>query len=174
MTLFVRPNHHTGDACAHAICMHTLETKVLKGLSINSFEKNIPFSLDFKIKGSEQIRFIPIGKQTTATMTSNWKDASFFGEFLPFNDDKFTDAGFDAKWNILDLNRPFSQQHFGALPKLDEFAFGVNFMIPVDEYTKSERSVKYGFLVIGLTFLLFFLIMQSELLLLSYRYYVFY
>ncbi|WP_397363446.1 cell envelope integrity protein CreD [Olleya sp. R77988] len=140
------------------LVMHTLETKVLKGLSVNSFEKNIPFALDFKIKGSEQIRFIPIGKQTTATMTSNWKDASFFGEFLPFNDDKFTDAGFDAKWNILDLNRPFSQQHFGALPKLDEFAFGVNFMIPVDEYTKSERSVKYGFLVIGLTFLLFFLI----------------
>jgi len=31
-------------------------------------------------------------------------------------------------------------------------------MIPVDEYTKSERSAKYGFLVIGLTFLLFFLI----------------
>ena len=31
-------------------------------------------------------------------------------------------------------------------------------MIPVDEYQKSERSVKYGFLVIGLTFLVFFLI----------------
>jgi len=36
--------------------------------------------------------------------------------------------------------------------------FGVNFMIPVDEYQKSERSAKYGFLVIGLTFLIFFLI----------------
>ncbi|QMU62950.1 MAG: hypothetical protein GKR88_00790 [Flavobacteriaceae bacterium] len=31
-------------------------------------------------------------------------------------------------------------------------------MIPVDEYQKSERSVKYGFLVITLTFLIFFLI----------------
>ncbi|WP_111660242.1 cell envelope integrity protein CreD [Olleya aquimaris] len=140
------------------IVMHTLETKVLKDLTEHSFNKNIPFTLDFKIKGSQQIRFIPIGKQTTASMTSNWKDASFFGEFLPYNEDKFTETGFDAKWNILDLNRPFSQQHFGALPKLDEFAFGVNFMIPVDEYTKSERSAKYGFLVIGLTFLLFFLI----------------
>ena len=31
-------------------------------------------------------------------------------------------------------------------------------MIPVDGYQKSERSAKYGFLVIGLTFLIFFLI----------------
>ena len=31
-------------------------------------------------------------------------------------------------------------------------------MIPVDEYQKSERTAKYGFLVIGLTFLIFFLI----------------
>lgn len=140
------------------LVMHTLETKIIKELTSNSFKKNIGFQLDFKIKGSKQIRFIPIGKQTKASITSNWKDASFFGEFLPFNDNKFTDTGFDAKWNILDLNRPFSQQHFNTLPNLEEFAFGVNFMIPVDEYTKSERSVKYGFLVIGLTFLLFFLI----------------
>ncbi len=34
----------------------------------------------------------------------------------------------------------------------------MNFMIPVDEYRKSERATKYGFLVIGLTFLLFFLV----------------
>jgi inner membrane protein len=31
-------------------------------------------------------------------------------------------------------------------------------MIPVDEYQKSERCAKYGFLVISLTFLIFFLI----------------
>jgi inner membrane protein len=31
-------------------------------------------------------------------------------------------------------------------------------MVMVDEYQKSERSAKYGFLVIGLTFLIFFLI----------------
>lgn len=140
------------------VVMHSLETKMIKDLNEKSFTKNITFKLDFNVKGSEQIRFIPIGKETKADMTSNWKDASFFGEFLPFNDDKFTAKGFNAKWNILDLNRPFAQQYFNYLPKLDEFSFGVNFMIPVDEYTKSERSAKYGFLVIGLTFLLFFLI----------------
>ncbi|APY00945.1 cell envelope integrity protein CreD [Lacinutrix venerupis] len=142
----------------NSLAMHTLETKNLKKLTEDVFKNNVNFSFNFNVKGSEQIRFIPIGKETKANINSNWKDANFFGEFLPYNDNKFTSDGFNAKWNILDLNRPFSQQHFGYLPDLKEFAFGVNFMIPVDEYTKSERSAKYGFLVIGLTFLLFFLI----------------
>ncbi len=138
------------------VALHTLETK-----NINlSPQINTPltFNIDFNIKGSEQIRFVPIGKTTKANITSNWKDANFFGEFLPYNSDKITENGFDAKWKVLDINRPFSQQHFHSLPQLNEFAFGVNFMIPVDEYQKSERSSKYGFLVIGLTFLIFFLI----------------
>ena len=139
------------------VVMHELESKhIKKKESIST--KAIMLNLNFNIKGSEQIRFIPIGKKTEAQITSNWKTANFFGEFLPFNDDKIKENGFDAKWKILDLNRPFSQQHFNYLPELNEFAFGVNFMIPVDEYQKSERSAKYGFLVIGLTFLVFFLI----------------
>lgn len=140
------------------VVMHTLETKVINDLTEESFGNDKAFQLNFNVKGSEQIRFIPIGKETKATMRSNWKDANFFGEFLPYNNDKFTPNGFNAKWHIQELNRPFSQQYFEHLPGLEEFAFGINFMIPVDEYTKSERSAKYGFLVIGLTFLLFFLI----------------
>ncbi|MCB4799515.1 cell envelope integrity protein CreD [Neotamlana laminarinivorans] len=135
--------------------IHTLETKTLKRLNFNS---PIAYNINFNIKGSKQIRFIPTGRQTEARITSNWKTANFIGEFLPYNGDKISNSGFDAKWKILDLNRPFSQQHFNSLPNLTAFSFGVNFMIPVDEYQKSERSAKYGFLVIGLTFLVFFLI----------------
>lgn len=138
------------------IALHTLETKNI--LLNPQTTKPLTFNIDFNIKGSEQIRFIPIGKTTEANITSNWKNTNFFGEFLPYNGDKINENGFDAKWKILDINRPFSQQHFNNLPELNEFAFGVNFMIPVDEYQKSERSSKYGFLVIGLTFLIFFLI----------------
>ncbi len=139
------------------LSFHILETKNLKKDQL-SFKKPLQFNLGFSIKGSEQIRFIPTGKQTEAQIVSNWKTANFFGEFLPFNEDKINENGFDAQWKILDINRPFGQQHFNGIPDLTEFAFGVNFMIPIDEYQKSERSVKYGFLVIGLTFLIFFLI----------------
>lgn len=121
-------------------------------------EKTTEFSMNLSMKGSEQIRFIPIGKETDINIKSNWKNANFIGEYLPYNSDKMTESGFNAKWRVLDINRPFSQQFFKGIPNLKQYAFGVNFLIPVDEYQKSERSAKYGFLVIGLTFLIFFLI----------------
>jgi len=140
-----------------AIELHKLESNFIKkeDLPIN---KNVSFNLDISMNGSKQIRFIPIGKETNVQITSDWKTANFLGEFLPHNPNNISDEGFNAKWKILDINRPFSQKSFNGIPDLTNYAFGVNFMIPVDEYQKSERSVKYGFLIIGLTFLIFFLI----------------
>ncbi|MFD2824101.1 cell envelope integrity protein CreD [Lacinutrix iliipiscaria] len=146
-------NHHN----TNQVALHTLESKHLQIKDLPK-DKTVAFNMNLNINGSKQIRFIPIGKETKAEISSNWKTANFFGQFLPYNDDKINDNGFHAKWKVLDINRPFSQQYFNYLPDLKDFAFGVNFMIPVDEYQKSERSAKYGFLVIGLTFLIFFLI----------------
>lgn len=137
--------------------LHKLESKFLNENDLPK-KTDTNFNLSLSINGSKQIRFIPIGKETSVYINSDWKTANFIGEYLPFNSDKISDNGFDAKWKILDINRPFSQQSFNGIPNLKEYAFGVNFMIPVDEYQKSERSAKYGFLVIGLTFLIFFLI----------------
>ncbi|MEN8124175.1 MAG: cell envelope integrity protein CreD [Bacteroidota bacterium] len=139
------------------IKLHSLESNHLKSVDI-PIEKEINFEMKMDVNGSEQISFIPIGKETNINLSSNWKTANFIGYFLPHNSDKINNNGFDAKWKVLDINRPFSQQFFNTLPDLSNFASGVNFMIPVDEYQKSERSVKYGFLVIALTFLVFFLI----------------
>ncbi|MDR5591004.1 cell envelope integrity protein CreD [Christiangramia sp. SM2212] len=134
-----------------------MESSVLKQESVPQ-KKSIDFRMNISVNGSSEISFIPIGKTTEAELSSNWNTNSFTGNFLPFNEDKMTDDGFNAKWKILDINRPFPQNFNNRLPDLTEYAFGVNFMIPVDEYQKSERATKYGFLVIGLTFLLFFLI----------------
>jgi inner membrane protein len=145
------------DRDKYALNLHNLESKHVNKKDL-PIANTVAFNMNLNINGSKQIRFIPIGKETNAQVTSSWKTANFFGEFLPYNEDKINENGFDAKWKVLDINRPFSQQHFNYIPDLKEFAFGVNFMIPVDEYQKSERSAKYGFLVIGLTFLIFFLI----------------
>lgn len=136
---------------------YTLESKSFNFKKLKKDNKS-SFSLDYSVKGCREINFVPIGKKTTAQMISNWKTANFIGEFLPYNPDKISLEGFNAKWKVLDINRPFSQNYYGFLPNLKEFSFGVNFKIPVDEYQKSERSAKYGFLVISLTFLIFFLI----------------
>src|SRR5690606_23973024 len=97
------------------LSLHTLETKHLDKVDTNNLSK-MPFNIDLKIKGSEQIRFIPIGKTTEAEITSNWKTANFIGEFLPYNNDKINENGFDAKWKILELNRPFSQEYNNFIP----------------------------------------------------------
>jgi len=120
-------------------------------------DKPINYTMDFNVSGSSRFQIIPIGKETKMHLTSNWKDAGFEGEYLPYNPDKIKDNGFDAHWKILQMNRPFSQQ-FKDIPELHEYAFGVNFFIPIDDYQQNERSAKYGYLMISLTFLLFFLI----------------
>jgi inner membrane protein len=116
-----------------------------------------PFTMAISYNGSRNIAFVPVGKITEASMASNWHSPSFGGNFLPENK-TITEKGFTADWKISYLNRPFPQQHFDGLPDLSEFSFNVDFMIPVDQYLQNERASKYGFLVIGLTFLIFFLI----------------
>lgn len=139
------------------LTLHKLESKFIAKDDL-PLVKNINFNLNVNINGSKQIRFIPIGKETAVNIKSNWKTANFIGEYIPQNSDKITSDGFNAKWKVLEINRPFSQQSFNGIPNLRDYSFGVNFMIPVDEYQKSERTAKYGFLVISLTFLIFFLI----------------
>jgi inner membrane protein len=134
-------------------------TIITKSFDFNELykEKPISFSVNYNVSGSKRFEIIPIGKETKMHLISNWKNSGFEGEYLPYNPDKIKPDGFDASWKVLQMNRPFSQQ-FNYLPDLQEYAFGVNFIIPVDNYKQNERSAKYGYLMIALTFLLFFLI----------------
>ncbi len=137
---------------------NTMETKFLNENSVPN-ENPIDFSLDLIINGSEQLRFIPVGRETNVSMTSNWASPSFNGNYLPDTKTKeISENGFKANWKVLQINREFEQDFFGELPHIDSSAFGVKLLIPVDEYQKSERATKYGYLVIALTFLVFFLI----------------
>ncbi len=138
--------------------LNTIQTKPFQNLSELS-KNEIPFSFQLKVNGSEQLSFVPVGKETTASMTSNWGSPSFDGMFLPKDGSReITDKSFKASWEVYQLNRQFEQSFFGDLPDLSSFAFGTKLIIPVDEYQKSERTAKYGFMVIGLTLLVFLLI----------------
>ena len=138
--------------------LDVLESGFINPTDLSS-KNDAPFSLSMAFNGSKQIELIPIGKTTTMKMASNWADPSFIGNYLPNDETKtITKDSFNAEWKVLHINRAFSQQHLNKIPNLNKFAFGTKFMVMVDEYQKSERSAKYGFLVIGLTFLIFFLI----------------
>ncbi|WP_296377954.1 cell envelope integrity protein CreD [Winogradskyella sp.] len=117
------------------------------------------FNMQVSYDGSEQIQMIPVGKTSTMSMTSNWADPGFIGAYSPDDETRsITEEGFKVNWKVLSINRAFSQLYLNKIPNLTQFGFGTKFVVLVDEYQKSERSAKYGFLVIGLTFLIFFLI----------------
>ena len=138
--------------------LNTIETENIANFPRDNSE-TIPFSFNLKVNGSESLKFIPIGKETDVYMSSNWHSPSFDGNFLPDDGSReITSEGFKASWKVLQINRQFQQQFFNELPDLNEFAFGAKLIIPVDEYQKSERTAKYGFMVIGLTLLVFLLI----------------
>jgi inner membrane protein len=117
--------------------------------------KGEEFSFDIDLNGSQSISFVPVGKETNVQLTSPWISPSFNGSFLPDNSN-VNEKGFEANWNILELNRNYPQQWINDKYSIQESAFGVELLTPVDTYQKSERSAKYAILFIGLTFLVFF------------------
>ncbi len=135
-----------------------LQSKAITGLEVVSSQP-LSFQAKIVVNGSESLQFIPIGKITTATMKSKWHSPGFTGEFLPDDKTKETSSeGFYASWKILETNRRFEQLFFDQIPDLRQYAFGTNLVNPVNDYQKTERTAKYGFMVIGLTFLVFLLI----------------
>ena len=134
--------------------IESLETNYF---DFQSLQNDTKFNFTISFNGSKQVKMVPIGKTTDAKMTSNWNSPNFNGNFSPISRE-ITDNGFEANWKILHFNRPFAQSYFDILPDLGKYAFAVDFITPVDEYQQNERASKYGFLVIGLTFLIFFLI----------------
>ena len=136
----------------------TLESGFVKGLE-EAKDQSLRFSLALEMNGSQRLRFVPIGKSTTTQMKSDWHSPSFGGEFLPEDDSKeIGPNGFKARWSILEINRQFGQQFFDQLPDLSGFAYGTDLIVPIDDYQKTERSSKYGMMIIGLTLFVFLLI----------------
>ena len=117
----------------------------------------IQFSMNVKLKGSEQLHFIPLSSTSKYTLSSTWPGPSFDGEMLP-NQRLVSDSGFSARWNFTQANLPFANVMRSAAVQTNTMAFGVSLVQPADQYNKTMRSVKYGILFIGLTFAFFFII----------------
>lgn len=115
------------------------------------------FSFDLDLKGSQLLYFTPVGKITDVSIESSWKNPSFDGAFLP-DSRLITEHGFKANWNILHLNRNYPQMWTGSKHAISNSSFGINLILPVDNYQKTFRSIRYAILFIGFTFLVFFFI----------------
>lgn len=138
---------------------------VHSGLTVNNIFLNQPtggsheFSFKLNLQGSQHLGFVPLGKETNIHLTSDWQHPGFSGSFLP-DERSVTENGFTANYKILELNRNYPQSWTGLQnsESIRESAFGVDLLLPVNDYQKAMRSAKYALLVISLTFLTFFLV----------------
>ena len=102
--------------------------------------QNLKFEMNLNIKGTKEQTFEPCSEMTTLTIQSPYPHPSFIGDFLPTKRD-VTDAGFSAEWSVLGMNVASNSD-----------GMGVAFVNPSDPYLQSERTSKYGFLIIALVF----------------------
>lgn len=120
------------------------------------------FKISLALKGSGSLFFTPVGKVTEVAISAPWADPSFSGAFLP-EEKQIDGSSFTANWKVLNLNRNYPQQWLSETnTSYAESAFGVDFLLPVDNYQKSTRSVKYAILFISLTFLTIFFIEMRQ------------
>jgi inner membrane protein len=143
------------------------ELSTSRGIDINKISS---FRMRFKVNGSRKIELIPAAKEFNLLMKSNWPHPSFTGAYAP-ETRSISDKGFEAKWkivSILDNYENLSTNSFISVnndvyneypnTNLNAANFGVQLYSPVNIYTKTEKSLKYGFIFILLTFSIFFLI----------------
>ncbi|MEQ8927652.1 MAG: cell envelope integrity protein CreD [Fulvivirga sp.] len=138
---------------------------VYSGVTLNlpdlkdSIHDNFNFNFNIDLQGSRNLSFTPLGNTTSVTINSPWQSPSFKGNFLP-DDRVINDNGFTASWSVLQLNRNFAQSWVGSgySKSIEASAFGVDLILPLDDYQKSYRSAKYAAMTIALTFLIFFLV----------------
>jgi len=124
--------------------------------TLSAGSRKIAFALPLELKGSESLYFVPVGKTTTVDLKSPWPSPAFKGTFLPESRTVAAD-GFSARWKVLHINRNLPQATTGAVD-FAAAAFGLELMIPVDQYTSAWRAVKYEMLFVFFTFLAFFFI----------------
>jgi inner membrane protein len=117
------------------------------------------FEFTMELAGTRSLAFLPLARSTKAKLSGNWAHPGFTRGFLPI-ERHVAAKGFDARWQILDLNRSYGGSWFHnetSLESLQGTAFGVELVQPVDLYQRAERAVKYGGLFIGLSLLTLFL-----------------
>jgi len=119
----------------------------------------LPFAFEMTLAGSERLAALPLARQTELRVGGAWPDPGFDGAFLPAT--RRVDAGgFEASWQVLDLNRRIAQrwsESEASSLSIADSSFGVSLMRPAGAYQQNVRAGKYGVLFIALTFVAFFL-----------------
>ncbi|MGI9236649.1 MAG: cell envelope integrity protein CreD [Woeseiaceae bacterium] len=115
--------------------------------------------ISLAVNGSGSLQFLPLAENAELSMSSNWASPSFTGRQLP-KAREIRDDGFEASWHSTRIGRKLPAAWIGndhARVTAGQGAFGARFIETVGLYHLIERSTKYAVLIIGLTFVAYFL-----------------
>ncbi|PLV62923.1 cell envelope integrity protein CreD [Erwinia sp. B116] len=121
-------------------------------------QPTLQLSFTLKLQGTQQLQVVPLGKNSRFDLKSNWPHPGFTGGFLPERRE-VSAQGFSASWqSSWFANNLNSRFHDDARIQAQLLpAFSATVVNPVDQYQLTQRAVKYAILLIGLTFMTFFL-----------------
>ena len=125
----------------------------------DSRAQTLEFDMMLRLKGSEALKFLPLGDTTRASMTSTWASPSFSGAYLPHSRD-IGDSGFSADWQVSSSGRSLPSHWTDgsdAAALAASAAFGVDLFVPISVYRLTMRAVTYGVLFVVLTFVSYFM-----------------
>lgn len=146
---------------------------------ISALQNGFSFDLNAKLTGLGKFTLIPTSHSVTYQAKGNWADTKYSGQNLPFKKNSGHEQ-FSAQWKNIALGhqninkllqcendaciRQISQGYYSQ-PKSSEYApenhqkigLSTEFLESVNVYTQTDRAIKYGIVIIIITFGCFFL-----------------
>ncbi|MCY6413219.1 cell envelope integrity protein CreD [Acinetobacter sp. VNH17] len=145
---------------------------------IQKLQQGFKFNLQFELEGLSEFTFIPTSYEMTYQAKGNWGDAKYDGQSLPFKKSS-QQQQFQADWKNIALGKrnldqlsmcensecfyqQFNSQRdaSAAYPypnAATKSGLSIQFLDQVNIYTQTDRAIKYGIMVIIITFGCFFL-----------------
>jgi len=120
----------------------------------------VKFDIDIALNGRASLDVLPLGGQTEIEIASSWPHPNFTGSPLP-TERKIDKGGFTGHWSVnhLATGIPLAWRDGEFMLQPDIMpTVGVSLAEPGDVHQQTERIVKYGLLVVGLTFGTIFII----------------
>ena len=145
---------------------------------IQKFQQGFKFNLQFKLEGLNKFTFLPTSNEMTYQAAGNWGDVKYDGQSLPFQKPRKKQQ-FQANWkrNLDSISMCENSQCFYQLLNNQSYpvsavdaayaakdssttnisGISAQFLEPINIYTQTDRAIKYGIMIIIITFGCFFL-----------------
>lgn len=119
--------------------------------------QSLKLDMGLNLSGTGDFSVVPLGRNSSMVLNSDWPHPSFLGDFLPANRE-VSATGFKAQWQSSwfanNLGKRFAKSDTISWKNLPAFSVAVT--TPADQYQLTDRATKYAILLIALTFMAFF------------------